>query len=178
MYAIVSLLDREENAQVIEYWKYLENACGLLGVKTTPIPHFSWMVAQFIDLELIRPPLEQIKTISSCFNTTLDGLGLFTGLRPIVYLPVIKTYEMANFHQSLFTALTPCCVSVSSLYSPELWLPHVTLAYGDVNAGKAACAIKQLIPLDKEIALKITNISIIYHQDNSVGIKERFDFKN
>ena len=51
MHGLVSLLDPEHYQQVENLWNELEEECGLEGIKVTPYPHFSWLIAEDFDWE-------------------------------------------------------------------------------------------------------------------------------
>jgi hypothetical protein len=46
MYAIATLLDPSSDSQIRDLWQLLGTDCGLAGIKTAPLPHFSWQGAE------------------------------------------------------------------------------------------------------------------------------------
>jgi hypothetical protein len=52
MYAIISELDQSSSVVVKNLWARLRDACGLREIYNLPTPHFSWLVAEALDLPL------------------------------------------------------------------------------------------------------------------------------
>jgi len=88
MHGIVSLLPSPFYEKVEEIWKGLEKEAGITGVKVTPYPHFSWQIANnynFVELEKV---MKDIAYKSKPFMVYTAGLGIFTGKKPIIFIPV------------------------------------------------------------------------------------------
>jgi 2'-5' RNA ligase len=175
MHGIVSLLDPFHNHQVEDLWKELESDCGLTGIQVTPIPHFSWQVAYDYNLDLLKPAMEEIARISNPFVARTTGIGLFTGERPVMFISLVKDATLLNFHKLLWDMTKEAAVMPSSFYSPEAWMPHITLAHGDTDWTRITCAMEKLVfqPFNWEIL--VDNISLINQFEGKVG-EEKLHF--
>lgn len=178
MHAIVSLLEAPAYSRIEAIWRVLEVNCGLKGIKATPYPHFSWHVANRYDLSALGITLQQIAARSEPFVIRTAGLGLFTGQDPIIYVVIVKNDALIRFHERVWQKVDECAEGPNPLYAPSAWVPHVTLAHGDVTREKLACAVEELAyyPLDWEV--KIDNISMVYQTGDEVGdLKYRYRFQ-
>src|SRR5512146_3100751 len=133
MHGMVTLLDPPHYSQVENIWQELEQHCGLTGVRMTPLPHFSWQIAEEFDLQTVRPVLKDICATVRPFNVMTTGLGIFSGTVPVVYIPVVKNAPLIQLHRDVWEATALLSRGRSLYYSPEMWMPHITLAYGDVD---------------------------------------------
>jgi len=100
MHGVVSLLDDENRARVERLWRLLESECKLSGIKTTPIPHFTWHLAQDYRSGPLRVVSQQKAAKANAFTVRICGLALFSGTDPVVYLPLIRTTRLSEFHKS------------------------------------------------------------------------------
>ncbi len=178
MHGIVSLLDPPATAKVEALWQELEQKCGLTGIKFTPLAHFSWQVAEQFDPQKTRSLLESVARVSRPFPALAGGLGIFTAKVPVLYLPVTKDENLLRFHARLWEATGGLVQGASDFYSPPLWMPHITLAYGDVDAAKLACAVRALAFESLELNLLVDNLSFVYQVDGEAGYLDyRCDFQ-
>lgn len=178
MNGIVSLLDPPAYAQVESIWQVLETECGLSGIKMTPLPHFSWQIAEDYDLEPIRKILEQFAQQTRPFPALASGLGIFTGSAPVLYIPVVKDDLLLRFHARLWEEIRANVAGSSSYYSPQAWMPHITLAYGDVDSRKLICAVETLALKTINLQLRVDNLALVYQVEDREGwLKYRFDFQ-
>ncbi len=177
MYAIVSLLDEPANQQVEAIWNKLERECGLAGIKITPYPHFSWQVADDYQLDPLRTSLREMAETSSPVKVLCAGLGIFTGPEPVIYIHVVKNEQMFLYHRALWEKTALLAIKPSLYYSPDTWVPHITLAHSDVDSEKLACALRDLAVEDLAWELTITNLALVCQIGDEIGqLKDRFDF--
>ena len=156
MEGVVSLLDERHEALVEALWSELERECGLRGVRATPFPHVSYQVAERYDREPLIAALHGVATAAAPFTVTTTGLGLFTGAKPVIYLPVVRTAALSRFQQAIWQAIAGAGAAVQGYYHPDRWMPHITIGWGDVDAEGAAAAVRRLAerPLAWEIAVQ------------------------
>jgi 2'-5' RNA ligase len=177
MEAVVSLLEATAYSRIEAMWRVLELKCGLKGIKNTPYPHFSWHVAEGYALEPVNAAIEAMSIPIRPFVVRTSGLGIFTGQEPVIYLLISKTEKLLRFHKALWKRIDPLARGSKSYYSPEQWVPHITLAHSDVNKKSLLCALEELafIPFSWEV--KIENLAIVGQSGDEVGrLISRFDF--
>jgi 2'-5' RNA ligase len=179
MYAIISEIDEQSGEKVNQIWQKLCEACDLGAVYTTPTPHFTWLTAEELDVEKSKLNLSEIVKSSPVINTHTFGLGLFSGGHPVLFLPMVKTIEMIQFHQHIWNEISPYAKDLNKYYSPEYWLPHITLAFKDINRENLACAINEIGFEKIELNVSMTSLEIAEHEDEKIWtILERFPVKN
>jgi len=173
MLAIASLFNTKTNQFTQEIWDHLERQCLLSGIKITPIPHFSWHIAMNY-AEEAASVLKKFTKKYHPMNVIASGIGIFEGKNPVVYIPILKTIELIHLHTELWDSLAGFSKNININYVPERWVPHLTIAYGDVTAKKIGCVANALVFRDLRMEILVENLSIIYNEDNLVGIKEIF----
>lgn len=150
----------------------------MTGIKVTPFPHFSWLIASDFDWPALENALREIASQTSSFTVHTAGLGLFSGPNPVVFIPVVRTAELSAFHQQVWESIQPLGIEISPLYSPVNWVPHITLAYADVTPANIPCAIQALAFQTYNWEMCVDNISFISEPDGHVGqIRYKFELK-
>jgi 2'-5' RNA ligase len=155
----------------------LEQHCGLIGVRVTPLPHFSWLIADEYNLLSIRPILKEICDATSPFTVMTTGLGIFSGVVPVIYIPVVKNNRLVQLHHLIWEATFSMSRDSSFYYSPEMWLPHITLAHGDVDRENLNCAVSSLAFSDFNWEIPVDHLTLVYQAEGQEGwLRMRFDF--
>ena len=169
MHGLVSLLPEPFYQRVESAWKTLEDEVGLHGIRVTPYPHFSWQIAEDYDLEQLHSSLEQIAAKTKPFRVYTTGLGLFTGPRPVIFIAVVKTPELMRFHSRVWESALDTSKAASLYYSPEQWMPHISLAYEDVTPENIGVAMKKLAFQPYTWEMQVDNFAFIYEPKGVIG---------
>jgi 2'-5' RNA ligase len=176
MHGLVSLLDKTHYALVEKIWQELEADCGLRGIHVTPLPHFSWQIAEDYDWDTLAQTLQEIATQVEPFTVHTGGLAFFSGAQPVAYIPVVRTRELSEFHEMIWQRITPISKDASPYYSPSFWMPHISLAYTDLDAEKLRCLIDKLAFRTFNWTIEIDNLTLIYEPEGSIG-QTRYQFR-
>ncbi len=177
MHGVVSLLDPQSTRLVESMWVELENAFGLSSLYVPRIAHFSYQIAEEYNVKRLGAALEQLAQAQRPFRVRTTGLGLFTGSSPVLYIPVIRNPELTQLHAALWQAIDNLGSGISDLYRPENWIPHITLAQGDVDQDKLPGIIRWLIDRDFTWEIVVNNIGLIYQTGNEYRLTFRFGFQ-
>lgn len=177
MFAIASLLDPISELAIRDLWDRLETRCGLVGIKIAPLPHFSWQGADEYQIEKLEQILAETAGEMVPFVARTAGLGVFTGSQPVVYVPLVKDETLLRIHKILWERLEPYSVVPNGYYSPSRWVPHVTLAFHEVDAERLGCAVADIAFHKIEMKILVDHFAIIYQQDGISGVHNRFSFK-
>jgi len=169
MHAIISRLDTETSAIVKRLWQILFEECGLSAIYSLPTPHVTWFAAEAMDIEKTVPILSQIASNIDDFQVHTFGLGIFTGVQPILYLPMVKTLEMIHLHDVLWDQMEPYSQEPKKYYSPRLWVPHITLALRDLTHQKLSCAVESIGHQPIELFVNINNLIIAETNEDYIG---------
>lgn len=174
MHGIVSLLDRPHYSKVQELWRELETDCDLVGIKLTPIPHFSWHVSKEYDAGLLRPVLYRIARRFKPFTVRTTGIGLFTGDRPVLYIALVKDALLLRYQEWVWRRTRRAAILPNPFYTPELWVPHITLAHGDTDWPSLNCAMEKLVLHPFKWEIKVDNIALITQPIDQIGKNDLF----
>jgi 2'-5' RNA ligase len=176
MDGIVSLLDEEHYKWVEEIWAELDREFGLRGIYVTPFPHFTYHVAEHYEVEHIGSVLQRFAAAQAGFTVKTAGLGIFTGPNPVVQIPVVRTPELTGFHQALWREIGDSGLGVYNHYRPEDWVPHITLAYGDVDPVNLPHIIRFLSRRDFYWEIPVHTVSLVYSTGTEYGLRARLDY--
>ena len=169
MHGVVSVLDELHYGRVEALWDLLEEECGLAAIREVPIPHFSWQIAEDYDFEGLQRELQTLANEMGPFEVTTSGLGIFAGAQPVVYVQVTKNPNLMTFHQRMWRLTRVHAAGLSQFYSPEAWMPHITLANKDVDPGSLACAMRCLGMLHLNWRMQVDNFAVVVHEEGQVG---------
>ena len=142
------------------------------------MPHFSYHLADEYELERLEPVLAVIAATTQPFSVHTTGLGVFTGSSPVIYLPLVKDAALADFHQRVWDAAQPAASRPTTHYAPDVWVPHITLAYGDVTPPRLGCAMEKVAfqPFNWEI--QVDHLAVVYQLSGQVGrLQSRYEFE-
>ncbi|HDS00984.1 MAG TPA: 2'-5' RNA ligase family protein [candidate division Zixibacteria bacterium] len=161
MYGIVSELPDPYYQIVEDIWDELERECGLSGIKAAPIPHFSWHVAEQYDINKSAQIIEELASGTSPFRVRTGGIAVFTGENPIIQIPVVRTGEINSLHERIWNAIQPAAKNMVEDFESAHWIPHISLAYPDVDRDNLNCAMQLLAFRDFRWHFNINSISLI-----------------
>jgi 2'-5' RNA ligase len=170
MHGIVSILDAPNFARVEAVWHDLENECGLTGVFITPVPHFSWQIASDYNFQSLVSLIEGISHATQPFVIHASGLALFTGEKPVVYIPIVRDACLTDLHERVWQASAGCGIDLSPFYAPQAWMPHITIAYGDVSHQTLACLMDRLAFQDLNFKIQVDNLTFVFQPEDQVGV--------
>jgi hypothetical protein len=169
MHGIVSLLPQPYYKKVESLWDELENQFGLKGIRVTPFPHFSWQIGEEYDLPALELVLSTIAKQTKPFKVTTAGIGVFSGVHPVIFIPLVKSPQLVQFHQQVWKALMNTGQGISEYYNPQNWVPHISLAYMDVNHHNIGGIIQHLAFQSYNWEFEVNNFVYIYEPDGLIG---------
>jgi 2'-5' RNA ligase len=158
---LVSLLDPKHDALTRALWDELEATLGLRGVWATPYPHFSYQIAPSYAAAAVETASRALALSAAPFTVQTSGVAVFTGLAPVVYLPVVRTAQLSAWHAQVWAAGLPAAREPVPYYHPDHWVPHITLAQGGLSLALAAEAVGLLAGRDLNWTLRVDNLSFI-----------------
>ncbi|NPV85154.1 MAG: hypothetical protein HPY45_03980 [Anaerolineae bacterium] len=156
----------------------LEKECGLSGIKLRPLPHFSWHIAEQYDVKALEGYLATFAKTQTSFWVRTAGLGIFTGLEPVLYLNLVKDTTLMERHQKIWENVSELSNRISVYYSPSYWIPHITLANLDLSDSKLECAVRQLAFRDLDFQIRASEIALLYDIEDQTGIVYKFELRN
>ena len=172
MQGIVSLLDEPHTQIIHDIWQELKTKCGIRGTQVPEFPHFSYHVAESYDEEPLRTLLKNIIAYQKTFKVKTAGLGIFNGGAPVLFVPIVRDPALTILHQSICPALSTTTNTSLSYYEPQSWMPHITLAQGDLTPQNLPDVIRLLNDRNFAWEIEINNLTLL----STEMIKARFDF--
>lgn len=168
MYGIVSLLDEQHNATVESIWSEFNEKFGVHGVHQTPVVHLSYHVAEQYDQQRLYGILDEIMPDCVPFTVHTHGLGIFTGVHPILYVAIGFDDTLYELQHKLYEAVHLISTMPHPLYTPERWVPHITLAEGDVSHEMLPDVIRLLSERDFYWEIEINNLSLLGSEEGKI----------
>ncbi len=176
MNGLVSLLPQPQYGMVEALWAEIDRTCGARGIYVTPYPHFSYQIAPQYATDRLEDALRAFAAGTAPFRVRTSGLGVFTGASPVLYIPVVRDPQLTAFQRALWDATAPTGTGVSDLYAPEHWMPHITLAYGDLTPERLAEAARLLAGRDFKWEFTVDHVAFIHDATGRQILRSRFDF--
>ena len=161
MDGVVTLLPEPVHSQVEAIWAELSAACGVQGINATPVPHFSWHVAERYHEDQLKEVLQELGVRSQPFQVRTAGLGVFSRELPIVYIALVKDARLLDFHKRLHRRLGRLAVGPNDYYHPENWMPHITLVFEDLGYDNLSCVMEKLVFRHFAWTFTVDNLSLI-----------------
>jgi hypothetical protein len=178
MYAITSLLDDTHAQYIMQIWALLEEKSGIIGQHRAPLPHVSYHVAVSYHLEALDAVLQDICQHTQPFILRTNGLGIFSGEKPVLYLPILEGDDLIRLHRRIWQEdVLKHATEPRSYYQPEDWRPHITLAEGDLHHDNLPDVIRLLSHRDFMWHVPINNLAIIgggNEDDKSHGLIKHY----
>lgn len=162
MHGVVSLLDHKYSQLIKDLWAELKREFGVSGVYVTPYPHFSYQVARHYNRKLLERALRQFATKKTAFQVRAGGLGIFTSPQPVLYIPVVRSPELTQFHEALWQEISGPASGIEDYYHPDYWMPHITIGIGDMNKDTLSQIVRFLAERNFNWEITVDNITLIY----------------
>lgn len=169
MHSAIALFDDESASKVERLWEMLATELELVGVQRTPIPHLSWDVFLDANVAGLEGALERRARGMNPLTLELNGLGIFPGADPVLYLNVLKNAHLLELHGSIHEDLTRVVQGRSPLYAPDRWAPHVTLAAHDGDPRRMCMGVVKLLERDLPDQLRVDALGWIDQPTGEVG---------
>jgi len=173
---IVTLLDGADRERVEQLWDELRQEFGVRGIHAKRFPHFSYHVAEQYDLPRAQAALESLARQTRSFFVQTSGIGIFTRKEPVIYLPVIRTAEMAAAHERIAASAASFATGINEYYAAEIWIPHVTIAEGDVDILVLPEIVRRFGERIFRWEMRVSNFALIRADESMQEVCFRCDF--
>jgi 2'-5' RNA ligase len=161
MDGVVSLLDDEHYRRVEGIWAEFRDRFGMPRLYRTPIPHFSYHIAEQYGREPLEVALGRIAAELPRFKVMTTGLGIFTGGQPVLYIPVVRSRTLDDLQKLLWAEVSRFASGASAHYAPARWMPHITLADGNFDPALLPELVRLLSARDFTWEISVDNLCVI-----------------
>jgi 2'-5' RNA ligase len=175
MQAIVCALDDPHREMVENIWGELKAVFGLQDVIGSTRPHFTYHVAQAYGALAIDEVLAGVARTAMPFTIETHGLGVFRADETVLYLHISRSPALAEMHRRLWDGVAPICVEPKPVYAAETWVPHITLAIGDLTDEILPSALQFLNRREYNWTITVTNLCLIDNTSSASAAWRRFE---
>jgi 2'-5' RNA ligase len=175
-YAVATIFDLPYEVGPNSAWSKLVQASEIADLTIHALLHCSWHVSVSYSLSALDERLMSFTQSSRIFDVHTVGLGMFTAASPVLYLPIVKTPELAKLHQDLWEHLLPVSTSLVMYYAPPNWMPHITLSdeYAEVER---MCQFKQSLLFEPlSFSFRVDHMAVIFRNGSEEGVVKKFMF--
>jgi 2'-5' RNA ligase len=173
---IVSLLDGADRERVEQIWDELRRDFGVSGIYAKRFPHFSYHIAEQYDLARAEAALRALAAKTRPFAAQTSGIGIFTRKDPVIYVPVVRSAKLADLREKIAEFASPLATGVNEFYGEEIWMPHITIAEGDVDLLVLPEIMRRFGERNFRWELRVTNIAIIRAAEDVQEVSCRCEF--
>jgi len=163
MQSVVSLLDHKHYQLVEDLWSELARKFAVYGIYVQPRPHFSYQVATCYNIKSLEPVLQRFAASKTSFKVRTGGLGIFPGPHPVLYIPIVRSPELAQFHEELWHEICHTGSGILEYYHPSLWVPHITIGIGDINKDNLSRIVPFLAERNFNWEITVDNIELVHY---------------
>lgn len=175
MYAIISELDHSIDMMIEKLRNESTADCGRELPQMQWPYHLSWQGAEAYSLEETENRVQMIARTFAPIETRIDGFGVFTSEEPVLYLTVTRTPALSALNETLWEALRPLSKGINDYFSPDEWVPHVSILYGGPDSlPLMRCLANNLISKPLRILIRIDHLSLGYFRGQENGVIFRF----
>ena len=162
MHAVVSLLDDTSSKMVENLWAEIDREFNVGGIYQTPFPHISYHVCGDYHLDKVKTVMQVFARHTSPFRVRMAGLGIFSGPSPVLYIPIVRSPQLAEFQHELWHQVTKSSGRLEFAYRPARWVPHITLAQNDLTQKELAAIVRKYCTLELNQQVTLNNLALIY----------------
>ncbi|WP_426060168.1 2'-5' RNA ligase family protein [Hymenobacter sp. B1770] len=174
MFAITSLLNPRNAKRINRIVKELETQFGLDDVQDTPDPHLTYLLTGTRRLNELKAVLRELAATTPPFSAFTTGLGVFPGRNPVIYIPVLRSNDLNLLHQRVLDVTSPFC-RAGTYYSPDRWLPHISLALHDTTPDLLGPVLGHLNEETYNLRLNVNNLAILRKKGDLFVREEMFE---
>jgi 2'-5' RNA ligase len=130
---IASLLTGDERDEVLRFWNLFETEYASIGVQSFDHPNLGFQGGSCSNIDSLKDDMSNLCDSISPFEVIVEGFGFFESPSKVVFLKVKKKDELIELHKKINNFLAKCCENLFEFYTPENWVPHITLAMDDLS---------------------------------------------
>ena len=132
MPGVIVLLDHEHHQKVEQIWDTMEREFGVPRGYPGALPHFTLHLAAAYDPVPTARAVSALAAAQAPFEVRTTGFGMFSGDAPVIHLQVVRGPSLGELHRALWTSLAGHTRDPVPYYSPDRWMPHITLGYSNI----------------------------------------------
>ncbi len=168
---VMALVDGPLGEEVERLWRLFEVEYGSVGVQTFDRPNLTFGGGPCNDLPGLELGVaEQVGRLRP-FDLRIRGVGTFHDPGRAIYLAVERTDRLASIHRAFDRVLARTCDGPFTLYRPAAWVPHITLAMGDLTEEVFESARTRLATYDRTFTHTVDHIGLARSRPDGPGFE-------
>lgn len=161
MQGVVSILDAQASVKTEQLWAELDRAFGL-KYACVAYPHFTYHLAERYDERHVIPALREIARHAEPLQISTSGLAIFTGKRPVLYIPIVRHAALTRFHAQVARVVSSYAQNAHDHhYGAANWFPHITLAVEDLTLEMLPDVTKLLATRAFQWNIIVNNLALV-----------------
>ncbi|MEM8535060.1 MAG: 2'-5' RNA ligase family protein [Chloroflexota bacterium] len=161
-YGVSSDLTGNAYDAVMVLWRHLEHRYDLRMAQAAIRPHVTYVVGECRKPRALAKTLDQLALQIEPHEVHIDGVDVFEGRYPVIFLKVVRTAYLEQVHRQLYDAMKEAGLNVRKEYQPEHWVPHVTLAFQDVSPQSIAPILEDLATLSYHVKSRLASVDLVH----------------
>ena len=175
MQGILSLLDAASAERVNKIFTELHNQFGLHGVEAFPYPHISFCFVAGYNQARIEERLHETVSRFKPFIVKTAGIGIFLNPNPVLFISVVRGTALERLHRLVIKAFPPLDGD-AGFYAADNWMPHITMAVGDLTAELLPDLIRVLSHRDFHWDITLDNLTFAEESEGGLVIQSIYRF--
>lgn len=175
MQAILSLVDPASADRVKGILAELNNHLGLQGVNAFPYPHISVCFMSGYSQARVEERLHDAVTRFKPFKVKTAGIGIFLKPNPVLFVSVVRGSALERLHRLITKAFSPMGGD-TGFYTADRWVPHITLAVGDLTTELLPDAVRLVSQRDFHWEITLDNLTFAEETQAGLVIQSIYRF--
>lgn len=130
---IVAIINGDLGKEILKLWDIADNKYKSKGVKSFDYSNLGFQGGVCENITLLKDRITEMSFSIQPFEIIVNGFGYFEQPNKVVYLKVVKTEVLIKVYELLNNVLNNNCIKTFELYSPQFWIPHITIAMDDLT---------------------------------------------
>jgi 2'-5' RNA ligase len=169
---IVSNLEGQPYKKIKKLWASLERKYDCVAFEQYAHPHVSFQAARTSDIRQLKTDFQKLVSQIKPFKIEVGGLRHFD--KKVIYLQIRKTQELVEIHRLVDHFLQTRCQDLFEYYTPENWIPHLTLAQKVPTVRNFEKAWHELTDSRLRFRQRLHNICMVkWYPDGKIKIAKR-----
>jgi 2'-5' RNA ligase len=173
MPGVITLLEGESAARVEALWDAMAREFGVARGYPGAVPHFTYHLADAYDIPAAARGVTAVAAAWRGFEAQASGVGVFAGDSPVIFVPVIRSAALAALHAAVSDAMDAVGMANLPYYTQAAWLPHVTIAQGNVPADALGPLLAWLARTPIDWRIPVTNLAVADQTSHGAVVFER-----
>ena len=164
------MLDPASTDRVNAICAELRDNFGLRGVDAFPYPHISFCFLNGYTQATVEHRLHDTVSRFKPFIVKTAGIGIFLKPNPVLFISVVRGTALERLYR-LINRVFPPLDGDAGFYTADHWMPHVTLAVGDLTTELLPDIIRLLSDREFHWDITLDNLAFASETDASFAVQ-------